>query len=121
MVLRQKSHKVKVETIVENLTGEEILDPWLAMKGTHYALNPRAPLWRILKRHFDQQISLLFIDERMGAATTSQIFTNRPLTSPCAPARSSPDGDPEPRLCVQPVRAGNDHEQARGFRPLSVG
>ena len=85
MVLHLIPHKILVHKIAENLTGEPILDEWLAMKGTRYAFNPRVPLWRILKRHFDQQISLLFIDEAHGSSSTdTDIYQSTSHIAMCA-------------------------------------
>lgn len=48
--------------IVENLTGEEIPDAWLAMKGVRAESNPRDEIWRLFKRFKDLFIAM-FIDE----------------------------------------------------------
>ncbi len=72
-------------TIETNVTGEAILDPWIAAQGVRAGRNPRIPLWRWLKRFMDQKVAICFIDEiHHAAGKTTDVADSTMHISQCA-------------------------------------
>lgn len=72
-------------TIEKNVTGEPILDPWIASRGVRVNRSPRVPLWRWLKRFMNGKIAVCYIDEiHNSAGETTDIADSTTHIAQCA-------------------------------------